>query len=223
MRAYPLSLDGRPPPTKTQTLRSRWQRILLDRLTSLSILLMVALLLAVVLYPYMVVNVPSGQVGVLWLRFRGGTVLDPRQLKEEGLRIISPWNKVFLYDLRLQSSTDTYNAISKDGISLTATINIRFRLKHDAIPQLHQSIGPDYLSSLVRPEIGSQMREVIADYTAEEVYSTKRQEIQERIRGHAESMLGGKMMERGESEDNAPYKIPLNAMLNLVASSCHRP
>jgi prohibitin 2 len=132
------------------------------------------------------------------------------------LRIILPWNKVFLYDLRLQSTTDTYNAISKDGISLTATINIRFRLKHDAVPQLHQSVGSDYISSLVAPEIGSQMREVIADYTAEEVYSTKRQEIQDRIREHAETMLGGKMMERGESEDNAPYRIPLNAMVNLI-------
>ena len=177
---------------------------------------MVTLLLAIVLYPYMVINVPTGHVGVLWLRLRGGTVLDPRQLKEEGMRIISPWNKVFLYDLRLQSVTETYNAISKDGISLTATINIRFRLKHDAVPELHQSIGPDYISSLVAPEIGSRMREVIADYTAEEVYSTKRQEIQERIRGHAEAMLGGKMMERGESEDNAPYRIPLNAMLDLI-------
>jgi hypothetical protein len=29
-------------------------------------------------------------------------------------------------------------------------------------------------------------------------------------------MLGEKMMERGESEDSAPYRIPLYAMLNLV-------
>src|SRR5262249_31580946 len=91
-------------------------------------------------------------------------------------------------------------------------------VKHDAIPQLHQSIGPDYIASLVRPEIGSRMREVIADYTAEEVYSTKRQEIQDRIRGHAEAMLGGKMMERqaAESENGEHYRIPLNAMLNLI-------
>ena len=88
----------------------------------------------IVLYPYMVVTVPSGHVGVLWKRFGGGTVLDPRQLSDEGLHFILPWNRMFLYDLRLQSVTETYNAISKDGVSLTATINIRFRLKHDSIP-----------------------------------------------------------------------------------------
>src|SRR5229473_198968 len=212
MSAYSYSL----PPTSTETLRSRWRRILLNQLTTLSIFLMVTLLVAIVLYPFVVVNVPSGDVGVLWKRFRGGTQLDPRQLKDEGLRLVWPWDRLFLYDLRLQSTTDSYNAISKDGISLTATISIRFRLKHDAIPQLHQSIGPDYIASLVVPEIGSRMREVIADYTAEEVYSTKRQEVQDGIRERAEAMLGGKMMERSENEDNAAYRISLDAMLNLV-------
>jgi hypothetical protein len=38
---------------------------------------MVATLVGVVLYPHMVVTVPSGEVGVLWKRFGGGTVLDP--------------------------------------------------------------------------------------------------------------------------------------------------
>ena len=65
------------------------------------------------------------------------------------------------------------------------------------------------------------MREVIAEYTAEDVYSTKRGEIQTKIRERAETMLGEKMMvgsEGGDSEDldNAPYRIPLYAMVNLI-------
>ena len=99
---------------------------------------------------------------------------------------------------------------------MIAGINIRFRLKHDSVPQLHQSIGPNFVMSLVVPEIGNRMREVIADYLAEEVYSTKRQEIQDKIRSRAEAMLGEKMMDRQETEDYAPYRIPLYAMLNLV-------
>jgi prohibitin 2 len=180
--------------------------------------LLVAILVAVVLAPFMLVTVPSGYVGVLWKRFGGGTVLDPRRLKDEGMRIISPWNVVFLYDLRLQSVTESYNAISRDGISLTAKINIRFRLKRDAVPQLHQSIGPNYIQALIVPEIGNRMREVITEYTAEDVYSTKRAEIQDKIRQRAEAMLGEKMVEggQGEEEESAPYRIPLNAMLNLM-------
>jgi regulator of protease activity HflC (stomatin/prohibitin superfamily) len=216
MSAYRLSLDGRPTPAYAQTPQSTWRRFLLKHITTLSLFLMVTLLVAIVLVPYMVINIPTGHVGVLWLRFRGGTVLDPRQLKNEGLRIVAPWNEVVMYDLRLQSRTDTYTAISKDGVDVVMGINIRFRLKHDAIPQLHQSVGPDFVTTLVVPEIGNRMREVIADYTAEEVYSTKRQEIQDKIRGRSEAMLGEKMIEQQETEDSASYRIPLYAMLNLV-------
>src|SRR3984893_5272519 len=63
---------------------------------------------------------------------------------------------------------------SRDGISLSASINIRFRLKREAMPQLHQSIGPNHVQALVGPEVGNRMREVIPEYTAEDFYSTKR-------------------------------------------------
>jgi regulator of protease activity HflC (stomatin/prohibitin superfamily) len=213
MKAYLVSVDGKPPVGRT---RYAWWRFVERHLPIAVTYLMVATLAGVVLAPYVLVTVPSGFVGVLWKRFGGGTVLDPRQLKDEGMRFILPWNKLFLYDLRLQSATETYNAISRDGISLSASINIRYRLKRESIPQLHQSIGPGYVQALVSPEIGNRMREVIAEYTAEDVYSTKRAEIQDKIRRRAEAMLGEKMMERPESEGGDPYRIPLYAMLNLI-------
>jgi regulator of protease activity HflC (stomatin/prohibitin superfamily) len=216
MNAHLVSIYDKPPTSRT---RLAWWRFVERRLPMLVIYLLVATLVGVILAPFMLVTVPSGYVGVLWKRFGGGTVLNPSLLKNEGMRITLPWNRVFLYDLRLQSATETYNAISRDGISLTATINIRFRLKRDSVPQLHQSIGPNYLETLIVPEIGNRMREVIAEYTAEDVYSTKRAEIQNKIRERAESMLGEKMMSGGESEEeeaNAPYSVPLYAMLNLI-------
>ena len=60
------------------------------------------------------------------------------------------------------------------------------------------------------------MREVIADYPAEDVYSTKRQEIQDKIRGRAEAMLGEKMMDRSGDRGLRALRIPLYAMLNLI-------
>ena len=201
MKAYRWSVDGNPPPT-----RSRWRRFVDRYLPSFVIYLMVLTLVGVVLFPHVAVTVPSGHVGVLWKRFGGGTVLDPRQLKDEGLHLVWPWNEVFLYDLRLQSITDTYNAISSDGVSLAATLIVRFRLQRDAVPVLHQSIGRENLQLLAKPGIGSLTREVIAQYTAEQVYSTARQEIQEKIRSLAEDSLSQKMMER---EGDAPYRVSL--------------
>ena len=147
MNAHFVSIYEKPPPSRR---RVAWWRFVERQLPTLVIYLLVATLIGVILAPFMLVTVPSGYVGVLWKRFGGGTVLDPRKLKNEGMRITLPWNQVFLYDLRLQSVTETYNAISRDGISLTASINIRFRLKREAVPQLHQSIGPNYVQSADR-------------------------------------------------------------------------
>ena len=204
MTPHVLSLDGMPPPTTT---RSKWWRFVDRYLPSIVIYLMLVTLVAVVLFPYAAVTVPSGHVGVLWKRFGGGTVLDPRQIRDEGLHLIWPWNELFLYDLRLQSITETYNAISSDGVSLTSTMNIRFRLQRAAAPVIHQALGPNYPQLLVRPGIGSLTREVMAQYTAEQVYSTARQEIQDKIRSLAQDRLSEKMMER---EGDEPYRVSLS-------------
>ena len=202
MKAY-LWSDATPPPA---TRQARWRKLVERQLPSVVIYLMVATLVAVVLYPHVVVTVPSGHVGVLWKRFAGGTVLDPRRLRDEGLHLIWPWDRLFLYDLRLQSFTESYNAISSDGVSLTANVNVRFRLQRDAVPVLHQAIGPNYQKVLVQPGIGSLTREVIAQYTAEQVYSTARQEIQDKIRSLVEDRLTEKMMER-EGEES--YRVSM--------------
>jgi regulator of protease activity HflC (stomatin/prohibitin superfamily) len=196
MADYDELLDERPLPRKKRGL---WG-FLWRRLPAISLWLMVLLLMIVVLWPYMIITVPSGRVGVLWKRFNGfdiycwcfvgrGTILDPRELREEGLHIIAPWDKLFIYELRLQSATQTYNAISKDGVSVVVQINIRFQLLHNPVGVLHKFIGPQYLLSVVGPEIGSQAREVISRYTAQEVYRS-REQIQEEIRDNAQKSLG---------------------------------
>ena len=208
MKAYLWPVDAMPPPTTPP----RWRRFIENYLPMVVIYLMVATLVAIVLYPHMVVTVPSGEVGVLWKRFGGGTVLDPRRLKNEGFNLILPCNQVFLYDLRLQCFTESYNAISSDGVSLTAAVNVRFRLQRDAVPVLHQAIGPNYEKVLVQPGIGSLTREVMAQYTAEQVYSTARQEIQDKIRSLAEDRLSEKMMEH-EGEES--YRVSMRDTIIL--------
>jgi prohibitin 2 len=180
-----------------------WQSFIWRHLPVVTTALLVALLMIVVLWPYVVITVPSGRVGVYWKRIQGfdfycwcfvgrGTILDPRELREEGLHFIAPWDRLFIYDLRLQSATETINAISKDGVNVTAQINVRYQLAHRAVAVLHKFIGPQYLETVVAPEIGSQAREVISKYTAEEVY-TSRDAIQEQVRNNTRKSLGANL------------------------------
>ena len=194
MVAYQLgSTDGVPPNARA------FRRFVRRHFPSLTIMLLAVMLVATFLFPFIVITVPSGQVGVLWKRFNSydlycwcfvgrGTIVDPRELRDEGLHVIWPWDKLFLYNLRLQSRTQTYNAISKDGVVVNAQINMRYQLLHNYVGVLHKFIGPNYLYSVVDPEIGSRAREVISQYTAQEVY-TSREQIQDKIRQEAQKSL----------------------------------
>ena len=195
MAYYLGSTDGVPPNARA------FRRFLRRHFPSLTIMLLAVMLVATFLFPFIVITVPSGQVGVLWKRFNSydlycwcfvgrGTIVDPRELRDEGLHVIWPWDKLFLYNLRLQSRTQTYNAISKDGVVVNAQINMRYQLLHNYVGVLHKFIGPNYLYSVVDPEIGSRAREVISQYTAQEVY-TSREQIQEKIRQEAQKSLAG--------------------------------
>ena len=168
--------------------RILWQ--FFDRyLTSLSLVGMIGLLVLILLYPFIAFTVPSGHAAVLWKRFGGGTVLDPQLVLGEGFHLIFPWDKAFLYDLRLQSRNETFKVITKDGIGVSVSTTVRFSVPRKAVPALHQEIGPDYVRVVLVPEIGNKLREVIANYTAEQLYSTDRSAVQTEVIKRTEERL----------------------------------
>src|SRR2546426_12394755 len=99
MKAYLWPVDGIPPPTTPP----RWRRFIENYLPMVVIYLMVATLVAGVLYPPMGGKVPRGPGGGLWERFWGGTVVDPRKLKNEGFNLIFAWDPRFFFELQLQT------------------------------------------------------------------------------------------------------------------------
>ena len=223
MATYSEYLDSKPLPKRG------WRRIG-RHLPRLSVIVMTLLLIAIVLWPFVVVSVPTGHVGVLWYRIVGfdpycmcffrGTVLDPRDIREEGLHLIMPWNKLYIYDLRLQSNTQTFNAISKDGVSMSVQVSIRYQLQHNSVAVLHKFIGPDYFATVISPEIGSQTRQVISQYTAEEVY-TSREAIQAEIHDSGQKALGASLNklvqpEAMEQPDPKHYNDFLQGAIQLL-------
>lgn len=153
-----------------------------------------ALLLLMVLAPKIFVNIPAGNVGVLWLRF-GGTVTDGHL--GEGIHTIFPWNEVYIYDARLQNRARVYDTISSNGLGMQVDIVIRYRINSAAVGSLHQLVGPHYDEVLVFPEIGAQARELISRYTPEQLYSETRGFIQAQILQRMVTRLGGSPSNQG--------------------------
>ncbi|HUJ98344.1 MAG TPA: prohibitin family protein [Stellaceae bacterium] len=138
------------------------------------------LLLIAALSPRMFITIPAGHEGALFRRFQGGT--DVEQAYDEGFHVIWPWNTMYVYDVRFQNQSYVFDAHTSDGLNLRADVAYRFRVTRRNVPLLHKYIGPDYVEKLILPSLGAIVREEVSRHTPEEVYSTKRLEIQQRIR-----------------------------------------
>jgi regulator of protease activity HflC (stomatin/prohibitin superfamily) len=71
--------------------------------------------------------------------------------------------------------------LSKNGLSIKIDLSFRYNPVEEKIGYLHDQIGRDYVERIIKPEIRSVTREVIGNYLPEELYSTKREAIEDEI------------------------------------------
>ena len=121
-------------------------------------------------FNYIFVSVYPGELGVYWSRFSG---TDMNYTYAEGLHIICPWNKMFIYDTRVQNNDFMFEALSQDGLPIIFEISVRYYPERDKLPQLHVSVGPNYAQKVVEPEVQANLRKVVANYIPEEIYTSE--------------------------------------------------
>lgn len=124
-------------------------------------------------------NVPAGHAGVLWSRFFGGTVTE--RTFGEGIHLIFPWDKMYVYDVRTQHLTDSFEAVTLDGLSITLTLDVRYHVLPERAGLLHKYVGEEYRDKLIAPLVGAFSRTQVSRFAAEEVYSTQRLFIESEI------------------------------------------
>lgn len=111
-----------------------------------------------------------------------------------GLHLINPLVDVTTFDVKTQNYTmsgvstegqkqgdDAIRILSADGLEVTIDLSVLFRVKADQAPFILQNIGPEYLDNIVRPVARTAIRDNAVYYDAVALYSTKRQEFQDKI------------------------------------------
>lgn len=131
--------------------------------------------------------------GVVFKKYTSG--LDVDNIKGEGLNIIAPWNDVIVFQIAEQQIEETMDVLSKDGLSISLDVSLRFRPIPGDIGYLYRSFRKSYVENLIRPELRSAVRKIIGQYTPEELYATKRQEIETKIEESTREILGGNYIE----------------------------
>jgi regulator of protease activity HflC (stomatin/prohibitin superfamily) len=124
-------------------------------------------------------TIDPGEKGVLFKRFAGG--LEKDKLYDQGFHVVAPWNKMYIYDVRIKEGFEKMEVLSKNGLNIVIELSYLYSPEAAKIGYLHDEVGPDYLNRILIPQVRSATREVIGKYLPEELYSTQREAIQDEV------------------------------------------
>lgn len=142
-------------------------------------------------------QIDAGTVGVQSLF---GSVQE--NILESGLNWVNPLVSVTEFDIKTQNYTmsgahdesgqlgdDAIRVLTADGLEVVIDLTVLYSVIPTATPNIYRSIGSDYSNKVVRPITRTRIRDNAVYYDAVSLYSTKRDEFQNRIYKTIESDL----------------------------------
>ncbi len=147
--------------------------------TSYIIIGVIVLIVILVFGGRMFLIIKAGERGVIFRPYTTG--LDKENIYGEGFHIVAPWNDMYVYNVQEQQREETMDVLDKNGLSITMDVTVRFNPVFNQIGYLHEQFGVNFTNVLVIPEVRSSVRQVAGRFTAEEIYSTKRAELEQTI------------------------------------------
>ena len=133
------------------------------------------------------VTIGSGEKGVKYQPLAGG--LDTDDVYGQGLKFKMPWNSMIIFEVRKQENEQSMEVLSSNGLDIKVDVSIRYRPSENKIGYLYNEVGKNYLNKIIIPELRSATREVIGQYKPEELYSSSRKAIQEKIFDRTRNVL----------------------------------
>lgn len=152
----------------------------MERLPKITIPVVIAIIIVIIVLAKSAVTIGSGQAGVLYKTFDNGVVTDEPPMGE-GFHIVAPWNKVFVYEVRQQEILEKMNVLSSNGLDIKLEASVWFQPDFNNLGKLHQEKSEMYKERVLLPAIRSAARSVVGRYTPEQLYSSKRDAIQQEI------------------------------------------
>ncbi len=169
----------------------------MEKLPKLTVPVIVGIILLIILVAKSSVTIKSGHVGVLYQTFGKGVVTDKPPLGE-GFHIIAPWNRVFIYEARQQELSDKMQVLSSNGLEIKLDASAWYQPVYGDVAKLHQEKGENYLQRVIMPAIRSAARSVVGRYTPEQLYSSKRDAIQDEIFEETKKILDKQYIQLNE-------------------------
>lgn len=86
-----------------------------------------------------------------------------------------------VYEVKEQKVEEGMDILDKNGLTMHVDVTCRYHPYYDKVGYLHEAFGQQYVERLIIPEIRSSVRKVMGRFEAEEIYSKKRNEVEQAI------------------------------------------
>ncbi|WJJ95454.1 prohibitin family protein [Algibacter luteus] len=169
----------------------------MERLPKVAVPIIISVFVLIVLLAKSAVTIGSGEAGVLFETFGDGVVVDEPPMGE-GFHIVAPWNKVYIYEVRQQELFEKMKVLSSNGLEIQIDASAWYEPVYKDLGNLHQSLGQNYLQRVIQPAIRSAARSVVGRYTPEQLYSSKRDAIQDEIFAETKKILDKQYVQLNE-------------------------
>ncbi|MEZ4796655.1 MAG: prohibitin family protein [Flavobacteriaceae bacterium] len=169
----------------------------MEKLPKIGVPIIFTLIVLIILIAKSAVTIGSGEAGVLYKTFGGGVVTDEPPLGE-GFHIVAPWNKVYVYEVRQQELFEKMKVLSSNGLEIQIDASAWYQPVYEDLGKLHQTLGENYLQRVIQPAIRSAARSVVGRYTPEQLYSSKRDAIQDEIFTETKKILENQNVQLNE-------------------------
>ena len=169
----------------------------MEKLPKIGIPIIILLIILIIVIAKSAVTIGSGEAGVLYKTFDNGVVTDQPPLGE-GFHLVAPWNKVIIYEVRQQELFEQMKVLSSNGLEIQIDASAWFLPIYNDLGKLHQTLGENYLQRVIQPAIRSAARSVVGRYTPEQLYSSKRDVIQDEIFAETKKILDKQFVQLNE-------------------------
>jgi prohibitin 2 len=151
------------------------------------IIFIVIAVVAIIFISKSAVTIGPGEGGVLFERFGQG--INTEKTYSEGFHIVAPWNRMIVLKVRQQSISNEMNVLSVNGLEVKVSGTIWYEPEYDSLGSLIKTKGEDYEREVLDPAINAAARSVFGRYTPEQLYSSKRDVIEQEILDEVRTVL----------------------------------
>ena len=151
------------------------------------IFIVVLIVAVIILFSKSIVTIGPGEGGVIFETLGNGINTD--KTYGEGFHIVAPWNRMIVIKVRQQSISDEMNVLSVNGLEVKVNGTIWYEPELKNLGLLIKTKGEDYERELLDPAVNAAARSVVGRYTPEQLYSSKRDVIEQEILDEVQNIL----------------------------------